>query len=167
VSTRASLLACAIAMTALAWSTGGAARATDHAAHSRQAKVHGNAHEVMPFDIARVEHVFRMAETGGTMRVVLRDPADTGPLAGIRSHLHEQAARFAAGDFAAPSHLHGPDMPGLAELQAGAGKLRVAYEELPDGAQIRFTSEDAGVVTAVHRWFGAQLSEHGADARAE
>jgi hypothetical protein len=58
-------------------------------------------------------------------------------------------------------------MPGLRELQAGAPRLKITYAPLPDGAEIRFRTRDIHLVTAVHRWFGAQLSEHGADARAE
>lgn len=30
-----------------------------------------------------------------------------------------------------------------------------------------FSTQDRHLLTAIHRWFGAQLSEHGADARAE
>ena len=32
---------------------------------------------------------------------------------------------------------------------------------------ITFETKELGIITAIHRWFGAQLSEHGADARAE
>lgn len=168
MSVRPLALATLLAVAALAApATKAQGQAMDHAQHSKQAHVHANAHQVMPFDIARVEHVFRMTTTGGAMRVVLRDPRETAQLAGIRGHLREQADRFAAGDFSAPSHLHGPGMPGLAELQAGAAGIRVRYEELADGAQVHFESDDIALVTAVHRWFGAQLSEHGADARAE
>ena len=168
MSARRWVIACAIAMT-IAPSLA-AAQATDHsqhAQHARQAQVHANAHQVMPFEIGKVEHVFRMTETGGVMRVVLRDPADADQLDPIRRHLKEQAGRFAVGDFGAPSHLHGPAMPGLAELSAGAAKVRVAYSESPDGAEIRFEASDIATVTAIHRWFGAQLSEHATDARAE
>jgi hypothetical protein len=132
-----------------------------------QAHVHAHAHEVMPFEMAKVEHVFRMTETGGVMRVVVRDSANATDLQGVRRHLREQATRFAGGDFGAPMHLHGASMPGLAELGRGAAGLKVSYAELPNGAEIRLESGDIALVTAVHRWFGAQLSEHGADARAE
>jgi hypothetical protein len=36
--------------------------------------------------------------------------------------------------------------------------------ELPHGAQITFITSDLKLITALHRWFGAQLSDHGADA---
>jgi hypothetical protein len=58
-------------------------------------------------------------------------------------------------------------MPGLRELQAGAAGVKVSYADLPSGAEITFETTDPRLLTALHRWFGAQLSEHGADARAE
>jgi hypothetical protein len=58
-------------------------------------------------------------------------------------------------------------MPGLRELQAGAKRISVSYAGLAEGAQITFKTADRHLLTAIHRWFGAQLSEHGADARAE
>jgi len=58
-------------------------------------------------------------------------------------------------------------MPGLAALQAGASGIKVAYKALPIGGEITFTTKDLHLLTAIHRWFGAQLSEHGADARAK
>ena len=58
-------------------------------------------------------------------------------------------------------------MPGLKELQVGAQRVRVSYSDLPDGAEITFKTTDLRLLTAIHRWFGAQLSEHDADAKAE
>ncbi len=55
-------------------------------------------------------------------------------------------------------------MPGLAELEAGAERVEVRYEDLPDGAQIALESEDPDLVAVVHEWFDAQLSDHGNDA---
>jgi hypothetical protein len=56
-------------------------------------------------------------------------------------------------------------MPGLAELRnARPGKLRVEYRELPNGAEIDYASDDPALIAAIHRWFDAQLAEHGPDA---
>jgi hypothetical protein len=52
-------------------------------------------------------------------------------------------------------------MPGLAELQAGAGRIQVVYAALPNGGQIRYTTADAGLISALHAWFAAQLADHG------
>jgi hypothetical protein len=138
------------------------------AAQSVQDHVHGHGHDVMPFDLAKTVHVFRMTEDGGTQKVVLRgDAKDPEQVHMIQHHLMMEAEAFQHGDFADPAHLHGAGMPGLRELQAGAARIRISYRALPDGAEIRFRARDIKLVTAVHRWFGAQLSEHGADARAE
>lgn len=144
-----------------------AAAVTSASPATQQEHVHAKSHEVMPFDVAKTWHVFRMTENGGTQRVVIRDAAFADQVTPIRQHLKEEAGRFQAGDFADPSHLHGAGMPGLADMRASAGKIRVTYGDLPDGAEITFTASDIAAVTAVHRWFGAQLSEHGADAKAE
>lgn len=68
------------------------------------------------------------------------------------------------GNYADPAAIHGRAMPGLVELQAGTAQVRVLFEELPDGAQLHFTTRDPGLVVAVHRWFAAQVADPGADA---
>ena len=133
-----------------------------------QEHVHRHAQDVMPFDLGKTVHVFRMTESGGVQSVVTRgDAADTEQLALIRHHLMHEAMQFQAGDFSDPAKLHGPGMPGLAELHAGAGAIKVTFRPLPNGAEVEFKSTDIKLITAIHRWFGAQLSEHGADAMAK
>jgi len=136
-------------------------------ADTRQEQVHQMSHHVMPFAMANTVHVFSMTETGGVERVLVRDPGDREQITLIRQHLRHEAEKFQQGDYSDPARLHGSTMPGLAELQANAAHIRVSYQELPDGAQITFETDDLPSLTAIHRWFGAQLSEHGADARAE
>jgi hypothetical protein len=133
-----------------------------------QEHVHGHGHEVMPFDLAQTVHVFRMTDDGGIQSVVTRGgDAQPEQVRLIQQHLRMEATQFQRGDFSDPAHLHGAGMPGLRELQAGAARIRVTYAALPNGAELRFRTRDIHLVTAIHRWFGAQLSEHGADARAE
>ena len=136
-------------------------------AQTTQEHVHRMASGVMPFDISRTVHVFKMSESGGIERVIAKDAADSGQIALIQEHLRHEAARFQRGDYSDPARLHGATMPGLREMQSGASRIRIAYVPLPSGAEIRFKTADLRLVTALHRWFGAQLSEHGADARAE
>jgi hypothetical protein len=136
-------------------------------ATTRQEHVHRMGHSVMPFDVSKVVHVFEMTETGGVMRVLARDPGATRQITLIQQHLADEAARFQQGDYGDPAKLHGADMPGLADLEASAAGIRVTYSALPAGGEITFKTTDLHLLTAVHRWFGAQLSEHGADARAE
>ena len=136
-------------------------------AETRQEHVHQMAHRVMPFDISKTLHIFRMTETGGVLRVIARDPGATDQIALVRQHLQHEAERFQQGDYSDPAMLHGADMPGLKDLQAGASRIKVSYAALPTGAEITFETTDLHLLTALHRWFGAQLSEHGADARSE
>jgi len=121
----------------------------------------------MPFDMSKTIHIFKMTESGGVQRVVAKDPGATDQIALIRQHLKHEAEKFQHGDYSDPATLHGADMPGLKDLQAGASRIKVSYAALPSGAEITFETTDLHLLTALHRWFGAQLSEHGADAKSE
>jgi hypothetical protein len=136
-------------------------------AQTPQQHVHSMAHSVMPFDMAKTLHIFRMTAIGGVQSVVAKDAGASDQIAMIRQHLRHEATQFEAGNYADPAALHGADMPGLKEVQAGARSISVSFAELPSGASITFEAQDIHLITAIHRWFGAQLSEHGADARAE
>lgn len=137
-------------------------------AQTVQEHVHGHGHEVMPFDLGKTVHIFRMTKDGGTQKVIVRgEPADPQQVRMIQHHLTMETAAFQDGNFSDPARLHGAEMPGLREMEAGAQRMKISYHALPNGAEIEFRSTDIKLVTAVHRWFGAQLSEHGADARAE
>lgn len=134
---------------------------------TQQEHVHQMSHGVMPFDVSRTVHVFRMTEQGGVQRVVTREAEAGDQIVLIQQHLAHEAERFQKGDYSDPAKLHGPTMPGIKELQEGASRIKVSYTALPNGAEITFETSDIHLLTAVHRWFGAQLSEHGADAKAE
>jgi len=60
---------------------------------------------------------------------------------------------------------HGAQMPGLAKLTAAKrGEISIQYGELPEGAQIEYSSKSENLIAALHAWFDAQLADHGADA---
>lgn len=121
--------------------------------------------EVMPFDLKQTRHILTKTETGGMQQVIVRDPANAQQIELIRQHLRKIAEEFGRGDFSDPARIHGEHMPGLAELRsAQPGKLGVHYRELPTGAEIDYSSDDPALIAAVHRWFDAQLAEHGPDA---
>ena len=63
-----------------------------------------------------------------------------------------------------PAAIHGADMSGLAALSAGASAIRFDYVPLPTGGQITYTTSDQALITALHAWFGAQVTDHGHDA---
>jgi hypothetical protein len=158
---RSALIACVLVVALLA--LGGRAAI----AQTQQHHVHAMAPGVMPFELSKTVHVFTMTESGGVERVVTKGPDARDQVSLIQQHLQQEAARFQHGDYSDPAALHGATMPGLKELQMGASKVRVSYAPLPTGGQIVFETADVHLLTAIHRWFGAQLSEHGADARAE
>ena len=129
-----------------------------------QEMIHEMGHEVMPFDMSKTLHIFEMTEGGGIQQVISKAPDDVAQITLIQQHLQHEAVKFSNGDFSDPSSLHGAQMPGLKELAAGAAKIKIEYSPLSNGAQITFTTHDIHLITAIHRWFGAQLSDHGADA---
>jgi hypothetical protein len=130
----------------------------------RQDMVHDMGAHAMPFDLDGTIHVFEMTESGGVQQVMVDDPGDAEQIALIRQHLQHEAARFSSGDFSDPTLLHGGAMPGIQELAAGVEEVAIEYSELSNGAQITFTTQELSLITAIHRWFGAQLSDHGSDA---
>ena len=134
------------------------------ASPERQAEVRARAPQVMPFDLAKTHHVFEKLPDGGVQTVSVKDPADTVQIRLVQEHLREEAARFARGDFADPMALHGHAMPGLAELKAGAARIDVAYSGRRDGAAIRYRAAEPALVAGLHRWFEAQVMDHGQDA---
>jgi len=136
-------------------------------AQTQQQHVHDMSHGGMPFDVVKTVHIFKMTESGGVERVVVKDKSDADQVLLIQQHLRQEAGRFQRGDYSDPAMLHGANMPGLKELHIGAKRVKVSYFELAEGAEIAFTTADPHLLTAIHRWFGAQLSEHGSDARPE
>ena len=129
---------------------------------ARQAAVARKGATVMPFDLARTTHFFDDRKTGGIETVTANDSSDTAQVGLIRAHLSAEAKRFAHGDFSDPANIHGQDMPGLAQLANAGEKLHVTYKELPAGARITYASGDKAIVGAIHQWFAAQRSDHGA-----
>jgi hypothetical protein len=129
--------------------------------------VHTLGSQVMPFDLNKTTHIFNMTDTGGVQRVVVKDSKDTDQIALVQQHLQHEVMQFRAGNFADPALLHGMDMPGLRDLAAGAAKITIEYTALANGAQITYTTQDVHLVTALHQWFGAQLSDHGHDAMSQ
>lgn len=120
---------------------------------------------VMPFDVHDSTHVFVKTAGGGIQQVVAKDGGDKGLISAIRTHLSMEADRFGKGDYSDPMKIHGMDMPGVQYLsQVKPGQIAILYRELPTGAEIAYTGKDPASVDAIHKWFDAQLSDHGRDA---
>ena len=137
-------------------------------AQTRQEHIHHMGHSVMPFDLAKTMHVFRMTEAGGVQRVIVKDTSDKDQVTMIQQHLEYEAELFQRGSYSDPAftawcrHARAER-----NYKPEPGKSRFSYTALPNGAEITFKTTDRRLLTAIHRWFGAQLSEHGADARSE
>lgn len=133
----------------------------------RQAEVAKLGAEVMPFNIKATTHIFTKSADGGTQRVVAKDPSDAVQTRLVREHLRDIQTQFRRGDFSGPAQIHGTDMPGLAQFKAAKpGQITIAYQEVEGGAELTYRTANAKLVTALHAWFDAQLSDHGADAMA-
>lgn len=132
---------------------------------TRQAEVASRGAQVMPFDLKSTTHFFSKVTDGGIQQVVAKAPDDESQVRLVREHLQQIAEQFRKGDFSGPEHIHGMAMPGLAELRkARPGEIGITYADIPAGGQIRYSTADKVLVAALHEWFDAQLSDHGADA---
>jgi hypothetical protein len=145
-------------------STSPAAAPEAPATAQRQQEVREKGAGVMPFSLDQTLHTFDKTDTGGVQRV-RASKAGADQVTMIRSHLHSIAQSFSERDFSAPAHIHGADMPGMAEMKAARpDELAVSYFELADGAELDYVSHSPAIIAAVHRWFDAQLADHGPDA---
>jgi hypothetical protein len=119
--------------------------------------------QVMPFDLNRTTHTFSDRPWGG-LQTVVSDDGDLEQQRLIRSHLADEASRFSRGEFGSPERIHGRDMPGLSVLRQRYADIEVSYAAAPAGATITYRSQDRALVDAIHAWFQAQRSDHGAHA---
>ena len=126
-----------------------------------QADMATRAAQVMPFDLNATHHTFTKTDQGGIEQVVAIDPADTRNIELIRSHLQYEAGEFTKGNFSDPARIHGMDMPGLQELEAGASRVQVLYQSIQGGAQMTYASSEPALVVALHSWFDRQTTDHG------
>jgi hypothetical protein len=122
---------------------------------------------VMPFNVHNSTHVFQENQYGGIQQVLAKDPNDKALIAAIRSHLETEAERFGRGDYSDPMKIHGMAMPGVQYLShVKPGQIAITYRNVTAGAAVDYVGRDAATVDAIHRWFDAQLSDHGGDATA-
>ena len=133
----------------------------------RHAEVATRGADVMPFSLKATTHIFTKTADGGIQRVVAKSAGDTAQVKLVREHLRDIQAQFLKGNFSGPTHIHGAEMPGLAELEAAKpGQIAIDYRDVDAGAQLSYRTTDARLALALHRWFDAQLSDHGDDAMA-
>lgn len=152
-----SLTLAVLALLALPMSTWAGEKATE----ARIKEVAERGRHVMPFNLEQTTHIFKKVPTGGIQQVIVKDKANTVQIKLIREHLSKIAREFKAGNFSDPVKIHGKNMPGLEKLRnAKSGEYKVTYKELANGAEIDYVSKKPELVTAIHQFFDAQLSDH-------
>jgi len=145
----------------------------DHSAHTkviadaeRQAEVAQRSKDVMPFSLAATTHIFSKRTDGGIQQVIAKKSRDESQVILGRQHLQQIREKFLRGDFSGPSQIHGQSMPGLAELvNAKPGQITFAYKDVSGGAALVYKTSEPTLVSALHKWFDAQLADHGKDAK--
>jgi hypothetical protein len=139
-----------------------------HAADAqRQAEVAKLGADVMPFSLQATTHIFTKTAEGGVQRVVAKSASDAQQVSLVREHLRDIQRQFLKGDFSGPTHIHGAEMSGLSVLKAAKpGQIVIDYKDVAAGAELAYRTADTKLVSALHQWFDAQLSDHGADAMA-
>jgi hypothetical protein len=114
----------------------------------------------MGFDQDKTAHQFRIAATGGSIEVEVKDPADSASRDRVRSHLKEIAAAFANGDFAKPFQTHAEVPPGVPAMQRLKAAIQYRYEQTDHGGAVRITTADPEALKAVHEFLRYQSAEH-------
>jgi len=135
--------------------------AVETASEARLDEVAAKGRMVMPFNLEQTTHVFSKTKQGGVQQVIVKDPSNKAQLSLIKAHLLKIYADFKAQDYSDPEKIHGADMPGLRALKnAKPETLSLQYRDLSNGAEITYTAKKPELITAIHQWFDAQLSDH-------
>ena len=137
------------------------AYAVEKASEQRLDEVVARGVHVMPFSLEQTTHIFSKTANGGIQQVVVKDANNLEQIKLIRQHLSKIATEFRKYDFSNPAKIHGDDMPGLKQLKmAKPEQINVVYKELANGAEINYSSNVPELITAIHQFFEAQLSDH-------
>jgi hypothetical protein len=116
--------------------------------------------EAMGFDQDSTTHHFKLARSGGSIEVTVRNEKDEAAIAAVRSHLRSIAADFARGAFEKPFQTHGEVPPGVPEMQADKGTIAYQYEDLPQGGAVQIVTANDRARKAVHEFLRYQIKEH-------
>lgn len=135
--------------------------AVEKASEKRLDEVAQKGAHVMPFDLELTTHIFTKTPMGGVQQVIVKNPDNSDQIKLIREHLSKISNEFQQGNFSGPASIHGNTMPGLDTLRkAKHNQINIVYKALANGAEIIYTTNDSDLITAIHQWFDAQLSDH-------
>ncbi|MFZ2727389.1 MAG: aspartate carbamoyltransferase, partial [Methylococcaceae bacterium] len=115
---------------------------------------------VMPFSLEKTLHIFNKTKTGGVQQVIVKDTSDKAQIELIQQHLSALAQGFKHGDFSGPQAIHGKAMAGLDSLSKNAADIDFNYQALINGAQINYSTTKPELISVIHQYFDAQLSDH-------
>ncbi|MGJ0492246.1 aspartate carbamoyltransferase [Methylobacter sp.] len=136
--------------------------AFEKASPDQMAEVQYRQQQMVPYSLDQTLQTFSKTVHGGVQHVITKSPGNTREIKSIQAHLHKIADEFRKGDFSVTERMHGPDMPGLAQLKrAEPDDIKFEYKALANGGQIHYSTEYPQYVQALHEWFDAQISEHG------
>lgn len=116
------------------------------------------------FGFTHTAQTFSLMGNGGVLDVLSTDN-DPEQITAIRSRLRERGRTFGRGDIPSPALLPPDVLPGLAELRAGAARVAIAFEELPAGGRLSFTTQDPALIPALSDWLVLTTHESGAALR--
>jgi hypothetical protein len=116
--------------------------------------------QAMGFDQDATTHHFKLAPSGGSIEVTVKDAKDEAVIAAVRTHLRSIAADFALGAFDKPFQTHGEVPPGVPEMQKSRQRIAFRYEDVPQGGAVRIDTRDARALDAVHAFLRYQIAEH-------
>lgn len=140
----------------------------DHAAHmGAPAATNDSAYRAlqergkgtMGVDQYASRHRFQDLPNGGRIELQMRD-ADSAGIAAIRAHLQQTAQEFAAGRFTAPDSTHAMVVPGTEVMARKKEAIHYQYHPLPQGGEVRITTDDPDALRAVREFLAFQRSDH-------
>lgn len=104
-------------------------------------------------------HRFEDLPDGGRIELQMREADSTG-VATIRGHLQRTARDFAAGIFTAPDSTHAMVVPGTEVMARKKDRIQYHYHALPQGGEVRISTDDPEALRAIHDFLAFQRSDH-------
>jgi hypothetical protein len=132
-----------------------------HQAHRQRAAVDHRHQETTGLPSDGVEHHFLLSESGGTIRLEVKDARQVDDRARVREHLRAIARAFAAGDFSMPARIHDRVPPGAEAMKARTDVIRYTYSDTPRGGEVAIATSDKAALGAVHEFLRFQVDDHG------
>jgi hypothetical protein len=152
------MITATIIVTSLLAFADGAANCPMHAKHSAAAAV-DHRHDSFGFSHEASKHTFRLLKDGGAIELRATDNRPE-TIALIRTHMKDIAASFQKNDFTKPQFVHERMPDGVGTMRERAKSIQYKFDELPEGARVVITTNDAKALAAVHEFLRFQIADH-------